>query len=86
MFIALHVCLVLLTGSPFTCRVLQPGHVSVSGNGLKMTSAGHPAVVTIDGANTCDVIVTSPSNRKLPVKVDNSDSRVTAEFTPVEVG
>lgn len=74
------------TGSPFTCRVLEPGQVSVSGPGVRMTSAGRPALVHIDGASTCDVTVTSPSNRKIPVKVDRSDNRYTAEFTPVEVG
>lgn len=59
----------------------------MSGSGVRMTSAGRPALVHVDGAsNSCEVIVTSPSNRKLPVKVDRSDNRFTAEFTPVEVG
>ncbi|KAG8281178.1 hypothetical protein J6590_063971 [Homalodisca vitripennis] len=75
-----------IPGSPFTCRVLEPGQVTVSGSGVKMTSAGHPALVHVEGANTCDVSVTSPSNRKLPVKLDRSDNRYIAEFTPVEVG
>lgn len=60
--------------------------MSVSGPGVRMTSAGRPALVHIDGASTCEVTVTSPSNRKIPVKVDRSDNRYTAEFTPVEVG
>lgn len=60
--------------------------MSVSGPGVRMTSAGRPAQVHVDGASTCEVTVTSPSNRKIPVKVDRSDNRYTAEFTPVEVG
>lgn len=76
----------LLAGSPFTCRVLELGQVTVSGPGVKMTSAGRAAVLYVDGANNCEVTVTSPSNRRLPVKLDRSDNRHTAEFTPVEVG
>lgn len=60
--------------------------MTVSGPGIKMSLAGRPAVVYVDGATTCDVSVTSPSNRRLPVKLDRSDNRHTAEFTPVEVG
>lgn len=65
---------------------MEPGQVAVSGSGLKMTAAGRPAQVYIDCAAVCDVVVTSPSNRKLPVKMTYQDNRVIAEFTPVEVG
>lgn len=66
--------------------MLEQGQVTVSGSGVKMSSAGRAAIVHVDGANTCEVTVTSPSNRRLPIKIDRADNRHTAEFTPVEVG
>ncbi|XP_039301145.1 filamin-C-like, partial [Nilaparvata lugens] len=39
-----------IPGSPFTCRVLEPGQVAISGSGIKMTAAGRPAYVYVDCA------------------------------------
>ncbi|RZF33012.1 hypothetical protein LSTR_LSTR012785 [Laodelphax striatellus] len=78
-----------IPGSPFTCRVLEPGQVAISGSGIKMTGAGRPAYVYVDCAGAAiDVQATSPANRKLPVKITHPDAgnRVVAEFTPQEVG
>ncbi|XP_072156699.1 filamin-B isoform X2 [Bemisia tabaci] len=78
-----------IPGSPFICRVMEAGQLRVSGEGIKMCPAFQSAHISIDChgmTSNCQVIVTSPSNKKLDVELHKQENKLIATYVPSEVG
>ncbi|KAI5715644.1 hypothetical protein M8J77_019933 [Diaphorina citri] len=78
-----------IPGSPFQCKILEPGQVVVGGPGIKSAPVNVPAKITVDlpsPSNECSISVVAPSGRTILTNVGKQDNHVTAQYVPTEIG
>jgi filamin len=78
-------------GGPFRCKIIDASRVVATGDGLERVPVNKPAYFTVDprgaGPAECQVLITAPSGKKVPVRMTGSHSSTfRAEYIPTEVG
>ncbi|OQV23312.1 Filamin-B [Hypsibius exemplaris] len=76
-------------GGPFRCKIIDASRVTATGE--ERVPVNKVAFFTIDargaGPADCEVVITGPSGRNVPVRLSGShSSSFRAEYTPTEVG
>lgn len=78
-----------IPGSPFQCKILEPGQVVVGGSGIKSAAVNVPAKIIVDlptASNECSICVTAPSGRTILTNMNKQENHVNAQYVPTEIG
>lgn len=67
---------ITVPGGPFRCNIIDASRVVATGDGLERVPVNKPALFTVDprgsGPAECEVNITAPSGKKVPVRISGS--------------